>query len=218
MGRTHTCEALILKTYDIGDADRLCVFLTNTHGRIAVVAKGVRKLGSKLGSAVQSFQHLTVEFAEHSSGMYLRSAQCLSVFPSIRDDVQKFALASKGCELLLHFLHDTEPSQEIFTLTREFFRCCEEEVHDLLFPSFQISLLSALGLLPSFEEEEEHKFAGGISDALRSFLCSDASLMQQRGIRLNEQDRLQLNRLCDAMLKEHLSFQLKSIGFMQSVH
>ena len=43
MGRLHLCEALVLKTYDIGDADRLCILLTNTRGRIAVVAKGVRK-------------------------------------------------------------------------------------------------------------------------------------------------------------------------------
>ena len=126
MGRVRTCEALVLKTYDIGDADRLCVLLTDTDGRLAVRAKGVRKLGSKWGSAMQSFQYLKVDLAEHSSGFYLRSAQCLSSFSRIRRDLEKFVLASRGSELLLHFLHDTEPSERIFALAREYFALCDE--------------------------------------------------------------------------------------------
>ncbi len=156
MGRLKTTNALVLKTYDIGDADRFCVFLTESEGRVMVVAKGARKPQSKLSGALQSFQSLRVDLAEHSSGFYLRSAECLASYDHIRQDLQRFLLASKGAELLLHFLHDTEPQSSIFVLACDFFRECDRSFHDLLFPTFQLMLLKELGLLPSFEEGLRH--------------------------------------------------------------
>ena len=200
MGRTCTCEALVLKTYDIGDADRLCILLTDARGRIAVVAKGVRKLSSKWGSAMQSFQHLKVELAEHSSGMYLRSAQCLSSFSQIRGDLEKFVLASRGSELLLHFLHDTEPSEKIFALAREYFVLCDEKVRSLLFPVFQLSLLSHLGLLSSLDDEKAFPSSLKLSGTFRE--C-----VQQQ---LSKHDQEKLKVVCEALLRDYLSYPLKS--------
>ena len=201
MARTETCEAITLKTYDIGEADRLCIFLTNTHGRIAVRAKGVRKLTSKWGSSVQSFQHLTLDLAEHSSGYYLRSATCIESFPSLRTDLQKFSIAARGAELLLHFLHDTEPSDAIFALAREYFEQCDAALNDLLFPTFQLMLLKELGLLPTYKSDDA---------ALTSYLNSTASLSDRLHAKLSLEEQKKLTRVCDALLADHLSFPLKS--------
>jgi len=206
MARTETCEAITLKTYDIGEADRLCIFLSDAHGRIAVRAKGVRKLTSKWGSSVQSFQHLTLDLAEHSSGYYLRSAICINPFPNIRADLRKFSVASRGAELLLHFLHDTEPSPEIFALTQEYFCCCNQDAGALLFPAFQLSLLLHLGLLPSFQQET------AFSPELRSYLCAGHSLSVRVKMKLSESDQQSLHALCDELLRDHLSFPMKSMG------
>ncbi len=45
-------EAIALKVYDFGDADRIFVFLTPNHGLIKVVAKGIRKPKSKMGGHI----------------------------------------------------------------------------------------------------------------------------------------------------------------------
>lgn len=156
MSRIHTTEALVLKAYDVGDADRFCILLTESNGRVTAIAKGVRKLGSRLAGSVQSFQHLRVDLAEHSSGFYLQSAECLASFDHIRLDLPRFFLASRAAELLLHFLHDTEPQSSIFTLAREFFEECDTKGNDVLFSTFQLILLEELGFLPSFSAELRH--------------------------------------------------------------
>ena len=219
MARMHTCEALVLKAYDIGEADRFCVFLTDTQGRIPVRAKGVRKLGSKNGSAIQSFQHLIVDLSEHSSGLYLKSAKCISSFPRIREDVAKFTLASRASELLLHFLHDTEPSNSIFLLTKDYFECCDEGVGSILFQTFELMLLRELGFLPSFSEGVSQK-AFGINDAsseFSSYLCSDSPFRERANMMLSDKDKMMLKGLCDLLLEDHLSFPMRSVGVMRDL-
>lgn len=181
MSRVNTTEALVLKTYDVGDADRFCILLTKSKGRVAVMAKGVRKLQSRLSGAMQSFQHLQVDLAEHSSGMYLRSAKCISSFGGIRQDTAKFVMASRGAELLLHFLHDTDTAPSIFELARQYFSECDGGVAGLLLPTFQLKLMKELGLLPE-----------------RSLAI------------LNSGDTQKISCFCDEVLREHLSFPMRS--------
>src|SRR5256885_1738710 len=48
-------EALVLRTYNFGEADKIVVCLTRTAGLIRGVAKGCRKLKSRFGAALEPF-------------------------------------------------------------------------------------------------------------------------------------------------------------------
>ena len=41
---------VVLRTYKLGEADRIVVILTEHHGKVRAVAKGVRKTTSKFGA------------------------------------------------------------------------------------------------------------------------------------------------------------------------
>lgn len=211
MGASHTCEALVLKAYDIGEADRFCIFLTETKGRLPVCAKGVRKLGSKWGSAIQSFQHLRVDLREHTTGWYLQSAECLSSYAALRQDMQKFLLVNQGSELLLRLLHGEDHCGALFALTRDYFQCVAEEDRASLLPSFQLSLLSLLGLLPNFTD------VPSLSPILRAFLASTAPLRERVKTPLSTDDRETLERLSATFLHDHLSFPLRSCAVAEAL-
>ena len=206
MGRTITTEALVLKTYDIGDADRFCILLTETHGRLPVTAKGVRKPLSKWGGAMQSFRHLRIDLAEHSSGFILSSAECLTPPHTLLSDVRAFILLNEGSELLLRLLHDTEESPEIFHLAKDFFSIAHTSPSALLLPTFRLALLHLLGLLPSFRELHAAKF----SPSLQSYLCSTAPLAERVCIPLLSQEREVVQELSDHYLRDHLTSPLKA--------
>lgn len=199
----RTTDALILKAYDIGDADRFCVLLTKSDGRVTATAKGSRKAQSKLGGALQSFQHLRVDLAEHSTGFYIRSAQCIDAFDSIRSDLSRFAIASRGAELLLRFLHDTEPQESIFTIAKDFFAECDVNPTEYLLSTFQLMLLQELGLLPSLIDES-------YSTALQEYVSLRSPLKERTLMPLNEAETRTLSLLCDSLLREHLSYPLKA--------
>ncbi|HZK31832.1 MAG TPA: DNA repair protein RecO [Corynebacterium sp.] len=53
-------RAVVVRTYDFGEADRIIVLLTRTHGVVRSVAKGVRRVKSRFGSRLQPFVDLDV--------------------------------------------------------------------------------------------------------------------------------------------------------------
>ena len=48
-------EGLVLKTYNLAEADRIVVFLTHGHGLVRGVAKGAKRLKSKFGSSLEPY-------------------------------------------------------------------------------------------------------------------------------------------------------------------
>ena len=65
--RSYRTEALVLRTYKLGEADRIAVLLTPDAGKVRGVAKGVRKTRSRLGNPV-SYTHLRA----HEDGLLSR--------------------------------------------------------------------------------------------------------------------------------------------------
>ena len=56
--------AVVLRTYKLGEADRIVVLLTEAHGKVRAVAKGVRKTKSKFGARLEPMSHVTLLMAE----------------------------------------------------------------------------------------------------------------------------------------------------------
>jgi len=49
----HTADALVLRTYKLGEADRIVVFLTRDRGKKRGVARGARKSVRRFGGALE---------------------------------------------------------------------------------------------------------------------------------------------------------------------
>ena len=60
----YTSDALILRTYKLGEADRIVVFLTRDRGKKRGVAKGARRPRSKFTGALESLTRAGVAYYE----------------------------------------------------------------------------------------------------------------------------------------------------------
>lgn len=61
---TYRDEAIVLRTHQLGEADRIITLLTRRHGKVRGVARGVRRSSSKFGSRLEPFNHVDIQFAE----------------------------------------------------------------------------------------------------------------------------------------------------------
>ena len=59
--RLYRDEAIILRTYKLGEADRIIVMLTRHHGQVRAVAKGVRRTTSRFGARLEPFSMTDVQ-------------------------------------------------------------------------------------------------------------------------------------------------------------
>src|SRR5512132_1887252 len=60
----YKSEALILRTYKLGEADRIVVFLTRDRGKKRGVAKGARRQRSKFAGALEPLTEVQVAYFE----------------------------------------------------------------------------------------------------------------------------------------------------------
>ena len=60
----YTADALILRTYKLGEADRIVVFLTRDRGKKRGVAKGARRARSRFAAALEPMTEVRVAYFE----------------------------------------------------------------------------------------------------------------------------------------------------------
>jgi len=98
MAAIHT-EALILRSVDFGESDRIVHLLVPETGRLTAIAKGARRSFKRFPGTLDLFNHLrvSVERRRAASMARLEHAQLLRTFHHLRTDTTRFAL---GCYLL----------------------------------------------------------------------------------------------------------------------
>jgi DNA repair protein RecO (recombination protein O) len=60
----YTAEALVLRTYKLGEADRIVVFLTRDRGKKRGVAPNARKSRKRFGAALEPLTEVRVSYTE----------------------------------------------------------------------------------------------------------------------------------------------------------
>ena len=55
-------ESLVLKSYNLAEADRIVLFFTREHGVVRGVAKGAKRLKSRFGSSLEPFSTVSLEY------------------------------------------------------------------------------------------------------------------------------------------------------------
>ena len=53
-------KAVVLRTYDMREADRIIVMMTEEHGKVRAVANGVRKMSSRFGARLEPLSHVDI--------------------------------------------------------------------------------------------------------------------------------------------------------------
>ena len=99
-------EAIILKTFPLGEADRLVSFLGRTSGRMRGVAAGARRLRNRYGSTLELLSHVQIWYFERETRDLVRiqQADLLDSFHKAQSDYALstgLALVSEAAERVL---------------------------------------------------------------------------------------------------------------------
>ena len=156
MARAQTYEAIVLRSFDIGEADRFCILFTRQRGRVAARARGVRKMQSRMGGSLLPFSHARLELVETDHSMTITSASSIGNHTLDYGEYEVFARLQRGAELVLALTEDEEPLRDVFELLLNFLHAATVPGCDASLP-FALCLLQVLGLLPA--REEDRRFA-----------------------------------------------------------
>jgi DNA repair protein RecO (recombination protein O) len=149
-------EALILRSVDFGESDRILHLLVPEIGRLPVIAKGARRSVRRFSGTLDLFNHvkIQVDIRRPNSLARLDQASLIDPFIAMRSESARFAL---GC-YLLELFDRLAPErgartdmQRLFSFALEALRMVAERAPDLrLRTLIELRALDALGLRPEF--------------------------------------------------------------------
>ncbi len=115
-------EAIILKTFPLGEADRLVSFLGRSSGRVRGVATGARRLKNRYGSTLEILSHVQLWYLEKETRELVRiqQAELLESFHKAQSDYglsTGLAVVSEVAEVILPEHEVSEPMFRLVLLT-----------------------------------------------------------------------------------------------------
>ncbi|MBD9251513.1 DNA repair protein RecO [bacterium] len=116
MSEKLVTKGIVLRATATKEADYILNILTDSLGRIAVVARGARRKGSRIaaGSELLAFSELVLY--QRGNWYYLDEASTISLFDGIRQDIELLSLASYFAEMTECVTAEDEPVPEILSL------------------------------------------------------------------------------------------------------
>src|SRR5213592_669170 len=119
-GRGYKTEAVVLRSFRFGEADRVLHLYTLARGRVGAVAKGVRKTTSRFGARLEPLSH--VELVLHQGSGELQTvtgADLVQPHRAAREDSYRLGVGLVGAEAMLRLFTEQEANARAFgALTR----------------------------------------------------------------------------------------------------
>ena len=113
----YTADALILRTYKLGESDRLVVFLTRDRGKKRGVAKNARQSRRRFGGALESMTTGRVEYMERER-RELVHVHYVEVMRSPLSAADPEAMSHVGyfAELIDEWAQEADPNETLYRL------------------------------------------------------------------------------------------------------
>ena len=156
--KQQVTDAIVLRRVNYGEADRIVTFLTPSDGKLALVARGVRRPKSKLAGGIELLSISSVTYAGGRGGGLgtLVSARLEQHFGNVVKDLARVQL---GYELLqtADKITEDQPEPEYFTLLATGLAALNmpDVPADLIKVWFGAGLLRLAGLTPNLITDTE---------------------------------------------------------------
>jgi DNA repair protein RecO (recombination protein O) len=229
-------QGIVIRTYKLGEADRIVVLMTERHGKVRSVAKGVRKTKSKFGARLEPPTHVALQLHEGRELDIVTQAETVDHFRDLRDDLDRLGRAVTMLEAVDQVAMDREPNAQLYRMLLGALRALAARDSPLVSAAFLWKVLSLEGFEPRLDacvlcDTEDDLVAfdlheGGVlcrSDRRGSPLSAQAleTLRAILGGRLNqalEAERSgatdEVDHLAVRAMEHHIERRLRSVGLL----
>jgi len=157
MNQQQVTVGIVLARVDYGEADRIITFLTPGSGKLRLMAKGVRRIKSKLAGGVELFSVTNLTYVRGRGDIgTLVSARLVTHYGKIVQNIDRTMLGYGLIQRLDRATED-EPEQDYFHLLEQGFSALDDASIslDLVKLWFTAQLLRLNGYQPNLQTEPD---------------------------------------------------------------
>ncbi|MEY8403281.1 DNA repair protein RecO [Oscillospiraceae bacterium 44-34] len=112
-----TTKALVLRTVDYKETDKILTLLTQDQGKLTASARGCRKKGSTIAAGCQLLAWSEMVLYDYQGRWSVKESATQRLFQGVRDDIQRLALGCYFAEVAELLAVEGLPSPELLSLT-----------------------------------------------------------------------------------------------------
>jgi DNA repair protein RecO len=208
----HTTDALILRTYKLGESDRIVVFLTRDRGKKRGVAKNARQSRRRFGGGLEPMTYGRVGYVERERKELVRLdyvEQLRSPLSAVDGDA--LAYVSYFAELIDEWAQEADPNETLFRLGVSIVEAMAKGVPiEPLARYFEFWLLRLQGV---------YEIDPRLSAEARAFLTSvrQVTPLALRHVKVDPNTLHELEASHRAMIAAHLEKDLKSVRVLRDM-
>ncbi len=144
-------RGVVLRTYKLGEADRIVSFLTEGRGKVRAVAKGVRKPKSRFGGRLEPTSHVDLQLYEGRTLDVVTQVETIDANRALREGYDSFTQAVAMLEATDHVAQEDQANVPLYRLLVGALRTLADEPAPAVAIAFFWKLLSLEGVRPVLE-------------------------------------------------------------------
>jgi DNA repair protein RecO (recombination protein O) len=147
-------QGVVLRTWKLGEADRIVVFLTQGEGKVRAVAKGVRKTKSRFGGRLEPFSHVDLSLYRGRELDIVTQAEVINPFRSLREDYDRVVAGAAMLEAVDQVAQEREAAIRLYLLLVRALRALDGGARDpsVVLDAFLLKLMALEGYRPALTE------------------------------------------------------------------
>ena len=147
--RLYKSEAVVLSRLNYAEADRILVLFTPFRGKVDAIAKGARKVTSKLGPHLDYFARVNLDLARGRELDVVTGAETLDAFTGLRKNLDAYGHACYFVELVKGLTQPRQEHRDVYELLVRSLTLLNQGVDPwVVSRHFELALLHALGYRP----------------------------------------------------------------------
>lgn len=115
---TYRDQGIVLRSYKLGETDRIVHLLSQGRGKVRAVAKGVRRPGSRFGGRLEAYSHVDLQLYEGRNLDVVSQVELIDAHAGVRTDFARSASASVMAELTDLVAQEGQRDNSLFLLLR----------------------------------------------------------------------------------------------------
>lgn len=229
-------SGIVIRVVNYGESNKIVTLFTEELGKVAVMAHGAKKPGSRFHASSQPFVQGVYTFPASRGLGQLKSAETITSFPEVRQDIDRMAHAMYWLEFVDRTQEDRVPNRPLFRLLRDALTASNAGMDaDLITHHLELRMLRVLGVGPVLSgclrcgdvsptmyfsvvsggflcarhaEPEAFRLSERLAKLL--YLLDQHDLSHFATVTLSEESRRLLRNLFDAYLEAYSGLHLKS--------
>ena len=150
-----TTKALVLRTTDYKESDKILTLFTQDQGKLTASARGCRKKGSAIAAGCQLLAWSEMVLYDYQGRWSVKESATQRLFQGVRDDVQRLALGCYFAEVAELLAVEGLPSPELLSLTLNSLHALDkmpEKPLPLVKSAFEWKAMALAGYEPLLED------------------------------------------------------------------